>query len=281
VDSTVAVASLRLHDTLLPAQPGATAQPGAAAQPGATTRFGATTRRWLDGVRQRLDPATGLMPHRVDAQTGAPADSARATSQSIIERFLVEIDPDFAHAQYLRFRDQYLTWPLRLGPAVREYPHGVDGPADVDSGPLPLGVSLSATVVTIGAAQVQGDAPLAAALANYGELLGAPIDTPWTKRYAFGLLPIGDAFLVWSKTARPWVARPPAAPPTRTAWWWRVPLVSLLVVLGVAPWLPAAVRRSGGSARRRALRALGCARRRREHWPRDTPAAGYPRPPTD
>jgi hypothetical protein len=220
VDSTVAIASLRLYDTLLPA------------------RFGPTVQRWLGGVRERLDPRTGLIPHRVAFDTGDPLEMARASSQSVIQRFLVDVDPVFAGEQYLRFRDRYVVSPLGLGPAVREYPRGVDGPADVDSGPLPLGVSLSATVVTIGAAQVQGDAPLAAALANYGELAGLPLDTPWTKRYAFGLLPIGDAFLAWSKTARPWVATTAAPPPANISWWWRLPLLSLLVVLGLAPWAP-------------------------------------------
>ena len=225
VDSTVAIASLGLHDILLPA------------------RFAGTVERWLGGVRQRLDPRTGLLPHRVDVDTGDPVEMARGSSQSVIQRFLVDIDPAFAGEQYLRFRDRYVVRPLGLGPAVREYPDGVDGPADVDSGPLPLGVSVSSTVVTIGAAQVHGDAPLAEALASYGELAGLPVDTPWTKRYAFGLLPVGDAFLAWSKTARPWVVRTPAAPPASISWWWRVPLLSLLVVLGAAPWLPALVRR--------------------------------------
>jgi hypothetical protein len=225
VDSTVAMASLRLHDTLVPA------------------RFTATVQRWLTGVRDRLDPRTGLLPHRVDPDTGEPVEVARATSQSIIQRFLVDIDPVFAREQYLRFRDRYVTRPLGLGPAVREYPDGTDGPADVDSGPLPLGVSLSATVVTIGAAQVQADAPLAAALANYGELAGLPVGTPWTKRYAFGLLPVGDAFLAWSKTARPWVTPTPSPPAANVAWWWRIPLLSVLVVLAAVPWLPAVARR--------------------------------------
>ncbi|MEU5717807.1 hypothetical protein AB0G71_18825 [Streptomyces sp. NPDC020403] len=224
VDSTVAVASLRLHDTLRP------------------QRFAGTAARWLDAVRERLDPRTGLLPHRVDVMTGEPVEVARGTSQSMIQRFLVDIDPAFAREQYLRFRGLYVTTPLGLGPAVREYPKGVDGPADVDSGPLPLGVSLSATVVTLGAAQVEGDAPLAGALANHSELLGLPVGTPWTKRYAFGLLPVGDAFLAWSKTARPWVAPAPSPPPAGVPGWWRVPWASLLLLLAVAPWGPAVVR---------------------------------------
>src|SRR5690606_21723034 len=165
----------------------------AAARHAAAPRYADTVRRWLDKVRRRLDPRTGLIPHRADAETGAPAEMARGSSQSLIHRFLPDIDPAFAREQYLRFREHHLAFPLGLGPAVREYPHGVDGAGDVDSGPLLLGVSLSATTVALGAAQVNGDASLARALANYGELAGLPIGTPWTKRYAFGLLPIGDA----------------------------------------------------------------------------------------
>lgn len=231
VDSTVAVASLRLHDALLPA------------------RFGGTVDRWRDGVRQRLDPGTGLLPHRVDPVTGAPVEGARGTSQSVIHRFLVEIDPVFARQQYLEFRQRFVTTPLGLGPAVREYPDGSSGPGDVDSGPLLLGVSLSATVVTLGAAQVQGDRRLAGALANYGELAGLPVGTPWTKRYALGLLPVGDAFLAWAKTARPWLATLPGgpdplpAPASVVSSWWRAPLLLLLATVAVLPWVPALVAR--------------------------------------
>ena len=225
VDSTVAMASLRLHDRLFPA------------------RFAGTVGRWTGGVRRHLDPGTGLLPHRVDLDTGQPTGPARGSSQSIIQRLLVEIDPSFAADQYLRFRDRFVVRPLGLGPGVREYPRGTDGPGDVDSGPLLLGVSLSASVVTIGAAQVHGDSPLASALANYVELAGLPVDTPWTKRYALGQLPIGDAFLAWSKTARPWTAPTPPAPPRTVPWWWQLPLLALLTGLGTLPWLPTLRRR--------------------------------------
>lgn len=222
VDSTVAIASLRLHDRLL------------------TPRYGATVTRWLAGVRTRLDPATGLQPHTVDPTTGAPTSTARGTSQSIIQRFLVDIDPDFARSQYLRFRSLFVVRPLRLGPAVLEFPPGVPGEADVDSGPLVLGASLSATAVTLGAARVQGDGRLAGALANYGELAGVPVSTPWSKRYAGGLLPIGDAFLAWSKTARPWVSPAPAPPRPALDRWWRLPILAALVLAVLLGWLPVA-----------------------------------------
>ncbi len=245
VDSTVAMASLRLHDALLP------------------PRYGGTVERWLRKVRQRLDPRTGLLPHRADPGTGQAAESAgealevaRGSSQSVIQRFLIEVDPGFARDQYLRFRELFVVSPLGLGPATREYPIGMDGPGDVDSGPLPLGTSLSASVVTLGAAQSQGDTALAGALANYGELVGVPVGTPWTKRYAFGLMPIGDAFLAWSKTALPWVVVPPSPPVASISAWWRAPWLALLLVAGALPWLPTLLRHR---RRRRTPTAAGVA----------------------
>jgi len=222
VDSTVAIASLALHDKL------------------SAPRYRPTIVRWLAGVRANLDPATGLLPHAVDLETGRPTSGARGSSQSIIERFLPEIDPEFARSQYLTFRDRFLARPLGLGPAIREYPHGTSGPADVDSGPLPLGISFSATVVTLGAARVQGDKSLASGLANFGDVAGLPLDTWHTRRYALGLLPIGDAFLAWSKSARPLAASPP---PGALGWWWRLPLLTVFLAIAAAPWIAPALRR--------------------------------------
>jgi hypothetical protein len=223
VDSTVAIASLRLHDRLT------------------TPAYDATVIRWLAQARARLDPGTGLLPHRADPLDGAPLEVPRGTSQSMINRFLVDVDPEFARDQYLRFRTLFVTTPLGLAPGVREYPAGTDGPGDVDSGPLVLGVSLSATAVTLGAARVHGDDRLAGALANTGDVAGVPLDTPWTRRYALGVLPIGDAFVAWSKTARPWVADPPAPPEPDRSRWWRLPLLAVLLLAAAAPWV---IRRS-------------------------------------
>ena len=206
VDSTVAIASLRLHDKLV------------------GPRHAALTDRWVAAAKQRLDPGTGLLPHRADPATGAPIEVARGTSQSMIQRFLVDIDTAFAAQQYTVFRE----WFRPFGPAVREFPAGVSGAGDVDSGPLLLGISLSATAVTMGAARVQGDDRLAGALAGLAEVTGVPVDTPGTRRYAFGVLPIGDAFVAWSKTARPWVSAAPAGPPPDLAWWWPLPILTVL-----------------------------------------------------
>ena len=233
VDSVVAIAALRLHDTLLP------------------PRFGPTISRWSQAARARLDPGTGLLPHQVNSKTGQPLEGARGSSQSIIARFLIEIDPDWGREQYELFRRQFIA-PLLGVPGVREYPIGQDRLGDVDSGPLVLGFSASSTVVTLGAAQIHGDREIADPLLQASEAVGLPIQWGDTKRYAFGLLPVGDAFLVWSKTARPWIA-PMVAPlaastattplPHITSLLWRWPSHGLALVLIALLWSPLWMRR--------------------------------------
>ncbi|MFC8382604.1 hypothetical protein [Nocardia sp. NPDC057272] len=234
VDSTVAVASLRLHDTLFGAQ------------------YTGVIDRWLEQAETRLDPATGLLPHQVSPTDGSMLTGARATSQTVIHRFLPEIDPTFARSQYARYRDRFVAHPGGFGPAVREYPKGVDGSGDVDSGPLVAGISLSATVVAVGAARMNGDGALAAAIGSEGELIGLPVDLPWSKRYAFGLLPIGDAFVVWSSTARPLTAAAAMAE-YDLRWWWRLPWLALLGLIALAPWAWTSARLLRGRAERHAI----------------------------
>lgn len=205
VDSVVAIASLRQYDALV------------------APRFGQIARNWVTMAKTKLDPATGLLPHQVAPQPSG----ARGSSQAMIQRFLVDIDPAFARTQYEIFKDKFVT-----GAGVREYPKGTGGKGDADSGPLILGMSLSATVVTIGAARVHHD-PLADRLAREGELVGLPLTGLKTKRYLFGAVPIGDAFLAWSTSARPLVATEQPELGGNSGWW-RLPWLVLL-------WLPALV----------------------------------------
>lgn len=83
---------------------------------------------------------------------------------------------------------------------VREYPVGREGAGDVDSGPLVLGVSASASAVTLAGARRVGDLALTETLDREAELLGLGFWWGGTRRYAAGQLPVGDAFLAWART---------------------------------------------------------------------------------
>jgi hypothetical protein len=231
VDNTVAVAALRYHDTILP------------------PLYDETIRAWVTAAQTRLDPATGLLPHRTDYRTGAALEGARGSSLSIMMRFLPEIDPAWGAAQYATFRRQFVTTVMGV-PGVREYPLGVTGVGDNDSGPLLAGVSLSASAVTLGAAFAQGDRDLADPMLHTGELLGLPVSWGDTKRYALGQVPVGDAFLVWSKTALP-AESPATALPPLVPGWWRLPWHALGLAFLALVWLPLWLPWLRGRGRRR------------------------------
>ena len=204
-DNVVALAALSARDRLLP------------------PRYAELRRAWIEALR-----ATGeLLPHQARPTVSPP----RGSSQSLIQRFLPQIDAEWAAQAYPAFRRRLVTTRLGL-PGVLEH-EGGGGFGDVDSGPLIWGVSMSATVVGLSAARAHGDRPLAEALAGTMEAFGWPIG--WTeKRYALGLLPVGDAFVAWAYGT-------PAAPPQEVQDNLRLtaaPIhgLSALLVLGLFRW---------------------------------------------
>ncbi|CAO5244691.1 hypothetical protein [Frankia sp. AgKG'84/4] len=183
--------------------------------------------RWLRRAEAFADPATGLLPHEADPVTGRGLGGARGSSQSIIQRFWPVLDPAGAPASYQRFRSTFLT--RRFGVVgVREYPRGVAGGGDVDSGPLVAGLSASATAVTIAAARAHGDQAVAVSLTHEADVFGLPFRWFGSRRYLGGCLPVADAFLVWARTTPlPMAGSNFAAAPM--VWW-------PAVLLGL-PWL--------------------------------------------
>ncbi len=188
---------------------------------------------WLAATVHRLDPATGLVPHRSQAKDGTPIGGARATSQTLILRFLADIEPKLGAQFYSLFRQSYLVFHTTGLPGVREYPQGVNGSGDIDSGPLLDGISLSATAVMMGTARMYNDQETAVAIEQAGEALAMPITWRGQKRYGFGLIPVGDAFAAWSQTVRPWFEEPSSVGYPRLIprfWQGRLHLVSLLLL---------------------------------------------------
>jgi hypothetical protein len=206
VDNIVALTSLRLHDDL------------------SDTDYASVIDEWLAYTQEHLDPETGLIPHKVDAATGQVIQEARGSSQVLLLSFLSDLDPRFARQQYARFRSQYVQ-PVLGWLVVREYPRGVQGPADVDSGPLVFGISPVATGVSIAAARANGDQELFERVVLLSEVIGFPRSWQGEKDYLFGQLMVGDAFIVWGKTI---VSRHTHAEPDTLQWppltssWWRL-----------------------------------------------------------
>ena len=196
-------------------------------------RYQSVIDKWLADTRDRLDPATGLIPHVSLLPDGRRNSVARATSQMILLRMLPDLDAEFAKQQYEVFRERFLTKFIGI-PCVFEYPDGSESNGDIDSGPLIFGRSLSATVFMIGTAQVFEDQPTADAIAIAGETVGLPWTTGDKKSYVGGVLPIGDIMVTYSHNARPWFdgqQHVPSQKPLSRFWRIWVHAISLLFLV--------------------------------------------------
>ena len=192
---------------------------------------------WLTAAARRLDPETGLLPHTADANDGRKVSVARATSQVIMLRLLPDIDATFARDQYSLFRERFFTTFLGA-PCVLEYPSGISGSGDIDSGPLIFGRSLSATVLMMGVAQIYGDMEFANAIGQAGETAGLPWTSAEQKHYMAGVLPIGDIMVAYAHVARPWFSsdqhHPETEYPVAPSWRMAAHCFLLLVFLPLA-----------------------------------------------
>ena len=193
---------------------------------------GSELAAWLAKLDALRDP-TGLLPHRIAAH-GTVVDGPRGSSQAIIQTFWPDLDPLGAANQWQVFSDNFVVREAGLV-GVREYPIGDHSAGDVDSGPLLFGVSASASAVTLAAARRNGDTALAADLDRQAEYLGIPLEWAGQRRFAFGLLPVGDAFVAWSRGVT-LATTPATATPPRARWGWHL-LVALLPGLAVGAWL--------------------------------------------
>ncbi len=144
-----------------------------------------------------------------------------------MSRVLIDADSAFAAEQFNIFREQFVDYRFGL-PGIREYPHGVEGVGDVDSGPVILGFAGPATVVGAGAARVHGDGRLAGILLGVVEMAGVPFQLTGTRRYAGGMVPVGDAFIAWSRSSP--VGTSEWRPLLPQLWYLPVHLVSVLLL---------------------------------------------------
>ena len=88
---------------------------------------------------------------------------------------------------------------------MREYPRGVFGLGDIDSGPVIFGFGVSSTGFSLAGARRYGDDDAFSALYATTHVFGAPTAVGDATRFATGG-PIGDAILFAMLTA------PPATP---------------------------------------------------------------------
>ncbi|MDO1449739.1 hypothetical protein Q0590_25905 [Rhodocytophaga aerolata] len=179
-DMCVAVASLRGHDQVF------------------VPKYNQHIQHWIQKVEARLDPKTGMIPHKVETASGKSVESSRGGSMALMLRLLREIDPAFTQRQYKLFKENFVSTALTL-PCIREYPKGSFGIGDIDSGPVILGVGFPATLVSLGLLPMFGDQSLAAKQYITVNAFGLEQINEQEKYYLLGSLPMADAFIAWSR----------------------------------------------------------------------------------
>ncbi len=153
-------------------------------------------RLWLGRVRGKVD-SLGLIPHSAEATTGIPLEQARGSSQCLMLSFLRDIDREFAHEQFDIFKENFPEKRFGLY-GVREYPKGVNGTGDVDSGPVVFQIGAAASIVGMRTLNMYGEKKYAASLRNGIEAFGFPMHRSGEKMYLFGQLPMADVFIAWA-----------------------------------------------------------------------------------
>ena len=168
-----------------------------------------------------LDPRTGLVVFRV-TPGGEPLGTSRGSGVGWNSLYLPFADRAFAAEQYAALAAK-LSRPLLFGAGILEFPPGVEGVGDVDSGPVLLGVSTSGTGFALAGARWENDDALGARLLHTAELAGFTVWSPAGRRYLLAPL-VGDAAVLAARTARPWSSaystkfkrsRPDPPPPAR------------------------------------------------------------------
>lgn len=168
------------------------------------TSHDAVLHHWAERVRAvQIDRASGLVLQRMDARTGKPHDAPRGSGTGLAAYFAGFADREIAHLLAVGVLRHEST---RLGfGGIREYAEGHSGHGDVDSGPVLLGISVSATGFALAPARAFGEHDAFVELYRTVDLFGLPASAGERHRFAIGG-PIGNALLLALLTSGPELA---------------------------------------------------------------------------
>lgn len=149
--------------------------------------------------KEFVDPSSGLVFQSVDAKSGHILDKPRASGSTLSAYFLSFADAGLAKTLFQAIQSKQQTTVMGVK-AIREYPPGQEGSGDVDSGPLILGASPTASVFALSSARIFGDRPLFTALYRSMDLFGSFSDNKNGIAFQIGG-PLGKAILLAMVTA--------------------------------------------------------------------------------
>ncbi|QLY32613.1 hypothetical protein H0264_10460 [Nocardia huaxiensis] len=159
---------------------------------------------WAKQVREvQIDRATGLVLQRMGTD-GKSHDAPRASGTALGAYFAGFADRSLAaELATALFREERNILGFS---AIHEYPDGHTGPGDMDSGPLILGISMSATAFALAPARAFGHQDTFTRLYRTTDLFGLSLQRDSRHRFATGGV-IGNALLLAILTSGPELAQ--------------------------------------------------------------------------
>jgi hypothetical protein len=156
-------------------------------------------RRAMQELRTvATEPSSGLLFQRINSQRRSPEDAPRASGTAMAAFALGYADLELARPFWTAVARQSTTY-FGFG-GIREYSPGTVGTGDVDSGPVVLGMSVSASGFALASARRFGDFERFRSLFSGAWLFGLPTSNGGTRHFAAGG-PLGDVLLFALLTA--------------------------------------------------------------------------------
>lgn len=146
------------------------------------------------------DSSSGYLAQMVVPETGAWASPPRGSGTALSSYLLSFADASLARELGLAVARSGTRSLIGFG-AVAEYPRGHSGHGDVDSGPVVLGMSVSATGFALSSARQLRDRARFKALYRTAALFGVPVSRGGGQAFVAGG-PIGNSILLAMLTAR-------------------------------------------------------------------------------
>jgi hypothetical protein len=163
----------------------------------------AVLTHWAQQVRAaQIDRRTGLVLQRMGTD-GRMHDAPRASGTGLAAYFAGFADRGLAGELASAFFRQERS-VLGFG-AIHEYGNGYQGAGDIDSGPVVLGIGVSATSFALAAARSTGRRDIFTRVFRTVDLLGVPLRSGSRRRFATGGV-VGNALLLAFLTSGPEVA---------------------------------------------------------------------------
>jgi len=159
--------------------------------------------KWMKYTKEHLlDKHTGLVVTTLDTLGNGNAIS-RGSWAGWNSFYLPFIDTLFARKQYENLKENFIA-DLPFGmKACKEYPKGLKGKGDIDSGPAIFGLSISGTGFVLAGAKQMHDSSTYHGLLRTAEAAGSSFS--WGNKRQYLLSPlVGDAIILAMKIARIW-----------------------------------------------------------------------------